>query len=279
MSARQGHPITFDEIPWDAVDGDLISNIYDAGRTGVVVRGAFPEDLRAATVERLNGDLKWDFPNQGMRGGEIRVIGDAATPTFTALRGPSVERYGDNAAQHGGRANAVFGDPVVATRTVAERLSALFGGRPAAPPAFDDSVSWAPFNVRALDPGEQIYSHHDDHFGLAVYEKMDATLDRSTVLSWFVTLEAPESGGELVIYGLWGSDPNPPMLPTRFLDTAALEAGYHKHVCDLRAGDLIVFDAGRHVHRVTPVEGDRARLTFGGFLTVDPERSRLAFWG
>jgi hypothetical protein len=49
-------------------------------------------------------------------------------------------------------------------------------------------------------------------------------------------------------------------------------------VCDLRSGDLIVFNAGKHVHRVTPVEGSRPRLTLGGFLTVDRERTRLAFW-
>ena len=80
------------------------------------------------------------------------------------------------------------------------------------------------------------------------------------------------------MYGLWGSDPNPPMLPTRFLDTAALERDYDRHVFNLRTGDMVIFDAGHHVHRVSPVEGDRARLTFGGFLTPDIDRTHIGFW-
>ena len=29
---------------------------------------------------------------------------------------------------------------------------------------------------------------------------------------------------------------------------------------------------------LSPVEGDQARLTFGGFLTTDVDRTRIAFW-
>ena len=96
-------------------------------------------------------------------------------------------------------------------------------------------------------------------------------------MSWFVTLQPAEHDGELIIYGLWGSDPNPPMLPTRFVDTAALERDYHRCAVPLQAGDLVIFDSGRHVHRVTPVGGQQPRLTFGGFLTVDSDRTQLAF--
>ncbi|MEZ4466896.1 MAG: 2OG-Fe(II) oxygenase [bacterium] len=281
--AREGHPLRFSEI--DAADlaahADTIEAIYDARHTGIVVRGAFPAERTAATVARLGAaDLadQWAAPNAGMTGGEIRTIGDAATPTFTALRGPSIERYGDNVAQHARRAEAVFGDADGPTPYVQHLLGTLFGGRPAAPPVFDDGFTWAPYNLRALDPGQQIYSHHDNHFGLEVYKRMPADLDRTTILSWFITLQAPDAGGELVVYGLWGSDPNLPMLPTRFIDTAALEANFAKENIELRAGDLVVFDAGRHVHRVAPIQGSRPRLTMGGFMTIDQARTRLAFW-
>jgi len=281
--ALEGRPLIFETIEARdlATHGGAIEAIYTAHQTGIVVRGALPEALRQATAERLCApDLadQWAAPNAGMTGGEIRTIGDAATPTFTALRGPSIERYGQNAARHAERTAAVFGDPAGPTPHIQRLLGGLFGGRPAAPPTFEGATSWAPYNLRALDPGQQIFSHHDNHFGLEVYRRMDAGLDRTTILSWFITLQAPESGGELVVYGLWGSDPNPPMLPSRFLDTQALEQRFHKQTIGLRAGDLVVFDAGRHVHRVTPVGGGHPRLTLGGFLTVDIERTRLAFW-
>lgn len=281
-AAREGHPIVFHTVHADALaeQADAIEAIHAGERTGVIVRGAFPEGLRAPAVARLQSDAladAWDEPNAGMTGGEIRTIGDAATPTFTHLRGPSIDFYDASAAAFAENTRRIFGDADPVERA-SQLLSGLFGGRPAGPPAFDDEKTWSPCNYRALDPGEQIYSHHDNHFGLEVYQRMPADLDRTTALSWFVTLQAPDAGGELVVYGLWGSDPNPPMLPTRFLDTAALEARFHKHTCDLRDGDLVVFDAGRHVHRVTPVAGERARLTLGGFMTIAQDRSRLAFW-
>ena len=280
---REGHPIVFKTIEAAELGGagEAIADIIAHRLSGIIVRDAFPAALRAEAVARLSDPAladEWASPNAGMRGGEIRVIGDAATPTFTALRGPTAERYSENARRHAEHAHKVFGGEHDATAAVADVLSALFGGRPAAPPALGEGLTWEPFNVRALDPGEQIYTHHDDHYGLAVYGDMDAALDRDTLLSWFVTLEAPEGGGQLVVYGLWGSDPNPPVLPTRFLDTAAIEQRFGREVCDLRSGDLVVFNAGKHVHRVTPVEGSHPRLTLGGFLTIDRERTRLAFW-
>jgi hypothetical protein len=68
------------------------------------------------------------------------------------------------------------------------------------------------------------------------------------------------------------------MLPSRFIDTEALEEGYLKEVIPLKAGDLVIFDSGRHVHRVTPVEGEVSRLTLGGFMTLSEGRDALAFW-
>ncbi len=281
--ANEGHHISILDVDADALDAhsDAIETIYGAGLTGIVVRDALPQELVRRGVAQLGGDAlasEWSYPNAGMTGGEIRVIGDAATPTFTAMRGPTFERYGEGAARHAARTRLVFGEDAHPTQLVQSVLGRLFGGRPARSPAYNGETTWAPYSFRALDPGEQIYSHHDDHFGLAVYERMDAVFDRSTVLSFFFTLQAPEGGGQLVAYGLWGSDPDPPMLPTRFLDTDALERRFVQHVFDLRAGDLVVFDAGRHVHRVTAVEGSRPRLTVGGFLTLDKARTRLAFW-
>ncbi len=276
----EGHPLVFRDIDVEHIDeaATALEAIYEARSTGLVVRGAFPLELVAAAVSHLGDDAPWISPNRGLAGGEIRNIGDAATPTFTHLRGPPTEVYKRSVELHAERTAAVFGDADVATHRLQDLLSRLFGGRPASAPAFDATSSWAAFNFRALDPGQQIYAHHDSHFGLGVYERLDAALDRTTLLSFFVTLQAPERGGELIVYGAWGSEPGVPMLPTRFLDTAAIERRYGRAVITLGAGDLVVFDSGRHVHRVTPVEGRRARLTCGGFLTLASDRSHVAFW-
>ena len=281
-ASKTGHPIKLIDINIDEVasHGHLIEEMLAAKLTGVVVRGAFPEQLVNEAVANLESDDlgdAWDAPNAGMTGGEIRTIGDAATPTFTAFRGPSAQRYADSARRHERWTQAIFKDEHP-TPHLQRIFSGLFQGRAAAAPAFEDGVSWAPYNYRALDPNVQIYSHHDNHYGLEIYQHLDERFDRGALLSWFITLQPAELAGQLVIYGLWGSDPNPPMLPTRFLDTEILERDFKRSILDLRAGDLVIFDSGRHVHRVTPVEGARPRLTLGGFLTADVDRTQLAFW-
>ena len=280
--SRKGHPMQWQRIQRNALSqyAHVLDAIFQAELTGVIVENALPEEMIDQAVRCLASDEEapaWGSPNQGMPGGELRTIGAAATPTFTARRGPDRDTYAASAEAHGAWTRTIF-DGGDATGEIQTVLSGLYHGRPSGPPAFDDEIDWLPYNYRALDPGVQIYSHHDNHYGLSIYEQLDAGYDRSTLLSWFITLQAPSSGGELVVYGLWGSDPNPPMLPTRFLDTAALERDFLKETVSLKAGDLVVFDSGRHVHRVTPVEGDAPRLTLGGFLTAATDQSRLVFW-
>jgi len=277
-----GHPISFREIEGADVagHGDLMEQIFRAEITGVVVHDALPQSLVERGLELLASDSlasAWCSPNAGMPGGEIRTIGDAATPTYTAFGGPTAERYTASTVTHAEVTETIFSD-AKPTPHIRRILSGLFGGKPAGPSTFKDGTKWLPFNYRALDPGVQIYSHHDNHYGLQIYEDFDTELDRSRLLSWFITLQPAEQDGDLIVYGLWGSDPNPPMLPTRFLDTAALERDYLRKVVELRAGDMVIFDAGRHVHRVSPVGGARPRVTLGGFLTTDQAGSRVAFW-
>jgi hypothetical protein len=280
-TGREGHPMSMVELDATELDAkpELLIDIFEARKTGVVVRGALPEfGEAAARISDAGLAELWASPNEGMPGGELKVIGEAATPTFTKLRGPTVEQYGDASRAHAGVMAKVFGSTLEPTARINHLFSALNGGRPAAPAHFGSDVSWNPYTVRALGPGQQIYAHHDLHYWLAVYDRLPEALDRTSLLSWFLTVQAPEGGGALTVYGLWGSDPDQPTLPTRFLDTQALEDRFGKHAFDLRAGDLVVFDSGRHVHRVTPVTGSRSRLTLGGFMTLDRARSRSAYW-
>jgi len=268
---------------------DWLARVYQPELSGVVLRGALRPEEAAAAAARLGAlsAAEWGSPNRGMRGGELRTIGDAATPCFTAFTGPAPDRYREGAARLRARYGELLGgalgaDPVA---RVSALLSALAGGRPAAPPAYalpggaaGGAETWLPFNLRALDPGTQIYAHHDAHYRLPVYAGLGEEYSRHTALSWFLTLQAPEGGGALTLYGLWGSDPNPPMLPTRFVDTEALERDYLKEEVPLSAGDLVVFDSGRFVHRVTAVEGARPRLTLGGFLTERLDGRGVGYW-
>jgi len=293
--ARLGHPISVEVMRYEEVfapplrpcgdhlqSASPIERLYQQSLSCLVIKGALPSDHLEQVSERLSAPERvWGHPNQGMKGGEIRTIGAAATPCFTSFTGPDERAY-LSSAQALPELNRVVFDELDPVAHLQDLFSELADGASAQPPHFirgeERLGRWLPFNYRALDEGEQIYTHHDQHYRLPIYQGMPAELDRHTVLSWFLTLQPPESGGELILYGLWGSDPEPPMLPSRFVDTDALERDYLKEHVALEQGDLVIFDSGHFVHRVTPVRGATPRLTLGGFMTLSRDRRALAFW-
>ena len=43
-------------------------------------------------------------------------------------------------------------------------------------------------------------------------------------------------------------------------------------------GDVFLLASGRCLHRVSPIQGAKARVTMGGFLALDKPRERVLFW-
>ena len=278
----KGHPINVVEFSRDEPDGsrDHLSAMLDGDISVLLVRNVFQTELMAAVSKRLQSsemEQEWMSPNRGMAGGEIRTIGEAATPTFTRFGGPTLSEYQQSVHEFERYTQSLFCDDQP-TSTMSRLFSDLFGGRHADSARFTVGGSWLPYNFRSLDAGHQIYAHHDNHYRLPIYNHLPARFDRTIILSWFALLQAPEVGGELIVYGLFGSDPNPPMLPTRFLDTEVLENEYKRCAVPMQAGDVVIFNSGDHVHRVSAVDAGRSRLTMGGFATVDDDRTQLIYW-
>jgi len=278
----KGHPITLSEINRANVDGntDHLSPMLDGDTSILLIRDVFPIQQMERASKRLRAPAMkstWTSPNKGMVGGEIKTVGAAATPTFTSFGGPSLSEYQKSVQDNDHHTSAIFED-CSPTSVVSQLFSDLFHGRPAAPATFDSGDSWLPYNYRSLDTGHQIYPHHDNHYRLKIYEHLADAYDRNVILSWFTLLQPATSGGCLIVYGLLGSDPNPPMLPTRFLDTDVLENEYIRCTVPMKAGDVVVFNSGAHVHRVSEVTSAQSRLTMGGFATVDQARRTLIFW-
>jgi hypothetical protein len=281
---KYGHPIKVLKINRSEIQqhNKSIERLYRQDLAALVIKSAFTQSYADQAVHQLLSthckDL-WTSPNQGMPGGELKTIGAAATPTFTAFTGPNLETYASSSQQHQSHESLIFGNhSPTPTQQLSQIFTELFQGKTTESPSLKDNLTWLPFNYRSLEPGVQIYSHHDQHYRLPIYEAMSDEWDRSNILSWFVTLQPAQHDGKLILYGLWGSDPNIPMLPTRFIDTEALEKSYCKEIMNLSIGDLVIFDSGHHVHRVSPVKGSQSRITIGGFMTLNKKRDRLAFW-
>ena len=260
-----------------------IEDLYNDQIDVVIIRRAFvPEPLAAvgAKLDRDDVNPGWVRPNEKMPVEDIQLLGtDApATPTYSAPRGVSLDAYLDSAARHRSSAS-VFQPGFDATREFQHVLGRCAGGRPVDVAKSADGRAFVPYTIRRLVDGKQIGIHHDYHYPLALYKDLATEVDTTTLVSFVVTLGAPQAGGELFVYAAGPSTPDVPKLPNGFqYDLDAIEKRYHfaKFVMDV--GDLFLLASGRCLHRVGRISGPRARVTMGGFLALDRARERVLFW-
>ena len=280
----KGSPITLVECELHELEqySQALSAMKNEKCTAIIVRNAFSKVLMQKACAQLASDkiqAQLKSPNQGMPGGELLTLGAAATPTMTALNGPSSEVYIESAQHAQEWEKTIFGEVNVSSK-VAEIISQLNQKKPAqaAPFQTDDLGDWLPFNYRILPPNTQIYAHHDMHYRLPIYDLLADGYNQQQLLSWFITGQESLQGGELILYGLRSDDPNPPILPSRFVDIAALEKDYYKQSLHLKVGDFVIFNSGLHVHRVSSVQQEQSRITFGGFATFALDQSHMIYW-
>lgn len=280
MTELQGRTIrAVDVTPGDlAAHADAIAEIHRGTLDCVVLRRAFPEPLRAAILERLaNGELPWLRPNSSGPQADIRVLGNAATPTFNTPGGPAYDRYFEDAAEYGALYDQLLAQ-ASGSDAIEELLERISGGRPVRRLALPDGRKFAGCTIRSLPEGQRIIVHHDGrHFQLPVYKDVTPELDTTTCLSFVILLQAPDAGGQVIIHGLTDED-QVPRLANFMPDGEAIKARYRSHKVELDAGDVLVFSAGRFYHHVAPVEGATPRITLGGFMTLDKAHARVLYW-
>src|SRR5262249_22312028 len=106
------------------------------------------------------------------------------------------------------------------------------------------------------------------------YHHLGPLLDRTTLLSYYVMIDPPRGGGELLIHQLgWDEVRDQHVQGQRTEVRALIERDPRPtlRVCPL-PGDLLIFDGGRWIHEVRPVQSGK-RWTLGGFLARDAARA------
>lgn len=272
----------------DARDTSAVANgvedMYDDRLDVVAVRHALDGAMLARVGEQLDSGalaVAWSRPNEKMPIEDLQLLGTdtPATPTFQAPRGASLDEYLSSAVAHATRAASVFADGFDAAREIGALLERFSGGRRVELPRATDGRAYVPFTIRRLVDGKQIGVHHDYHYRLDLYKELATQVDTRTLVSYVATLQAPESGGELVVYGAASDDPELPKLPNGYAyDLAAIEQRYDQARIVTGAGDLFLLASGRCLHRVNRIAGPRARITMGGFLALDKTHERVLFW-
>ena len=261
-----------------------IEDLYDDKLDVIVVRRAFPPDLLAEKGRLLDRDdsgRPWNRPNVKMPVEDIQLLGTdtPATPTYQDPRGGSLDAYLEGAAKFRPSMEQVFDSSFRPAEEFARLLGRFGGGRPTEVPLSSDKRSYLPATLRRLVDGKQIGVHHDYHYQLPLYAELRELVDTTTLVSFVATLQAPDKGGELFVYGVTPTTPDAPKMPNGFQwDLAAIEERYDFRSFKVGSGDLFLLASGRCLHRVARIEGPRARVTMGGFLALDKDRKRVLFW-
>lgn len=241
-----------EQAPSDAVD-----RMYAGRLNGVVFRQLCTPRECAGIVERLYGSgLPWtpNFRDPAA----AKSLGMSLMPTEHHPLGPPLSEYFATA-----EADArVFLELAAPAFERSERAwAAVAGGRPVQ--ALTQPRAHRRATLREMRAGYGADRHVDSYRTSESFAHLHQLTNRSRQLSWYLVVQSAESGGVLEVGARNGlGTQHDPLLPV-----------------SLSCGDGILFDGSALWHRVTPVVGQRARNTLGGFAALSVDGSKLLYWG
>ena len=159
------------------------------------------------------------------------------------------------------------------------RILSVIAGRPVDLVPAPNGATYAPVSARRLLEGATLTIHRgNEFFGWPSNHDLVNRVDTRDQISFFTPLAPPPAGGALHVYPGYFS----PQERERFerfstedFDRADREMG--ATVLTPAAGDLVVFDGGRYLHRVTAALGGE-RWTIGGFVGPTRSADRVLMW-
>jgi hapalindole-type alkaloid chlorinase len=250
----------------------------------LIVRGVLEQSACARAVAALEdpgAKLDWTLQEHSdPQRKQFRLLGVSLTPYQSHPQGPTLEHYFAQSAMFRRECRRLFAGGEDFEASVERAFAALAGGRPVVlPPGPGPHDHYTPATIRSLPPGCEIPLHVGNYFlQTPAYRDLATRVDLKDQLSYFIPLQNPEQGGELVVYELeWGTaapeqtrggranydDSGDPWPGARFAPGV---------------GELLLFNGGRYYHRVSRVGGARHRWTIGGFLSFSPDGASVLYW-
>lgn len=159
-------------------------------------------------------------------------------------------------------------------------LSALDLGRPYHPaPGPRPDVDHMFTTIRAHLRGGFIPPHFDNEQAFRDSYRLITPQIGADLFSFVLAFARPEAGGELEIFNLQHGG-RPFRMADGADDASHLDlTGIESVRFSLQAGEMIVFNSGRYLHRVNPVAGDRTRWTACSFMAESRAGDRVYCWG
>lgn len=257
---------------------DGLDDIRKERRQGFLVRNVMPADFCAEVVARLerreNTFLELSFQ---------QTYGAHLLGRPVDMSDPSLTQYFRESAEWRDACRKLFSGGPDFEQRIEEVCRRIGGGRSVqVPPArAPDEGSYVSSTIRILPPGGTIGVHcGNEAMHRVTYDHLNTMIENLDQLSFFLTLSAPEDGGELVIFSLRHDMIDSTMMNKEgnrcYVDDVIDR--YERVTVRPRTGDLLIFDGGRYFHLVSPVQGARTRWTIGGFIGFGRDDKSLYYW-
>ena len=169
--------------------------------------------------------------------------------------------------------------PGIETRLM-KLLSRLDGNRPyRAAPGPEPGQNYMITTFRGHGEGGYIPAHCDNEQShRPAYEHL-ATLVSSHMYSMVLLIGKPDDGGLLEVFD-YRVEPQDSRLMSDDAITNKPDISQLSSVSfQLNAGDMIIVDSGRYLHRVTPTVGNKTRWVACSFMAHARERNAVYCWG
>ncbi|MCR9199670.1 MAG: 2OG-Fe(II) oxygenase [Planctomycetaceae bacterium] len=253
---------------------DAVTRLRERRLTAVVVRGLYDAATMATATARLEAHdppfLKTTFPEKfrsWFYGRNLNLVG---TDPLT---------YFHQAAEfHDHLEQLLPGEQSLRRRLLAV-LSDLDEGRPYLPaPGPEPEWDYMMTTLRGHAEGGYIPPHCDNEQSVRnSYEHLQ-TLVEDRMYSAVLMIGPPESGGDLQVYDHCVEHAASHEDTGAWAGKVELESLSSARVT-LAAGDLVIVDSGRYLHRVTPVEGPTTRWVACSFMAKAVDRDAVYCWG
>lgn len=280
--AREDH--IFDLVETDCSYVDKYAGILDATAhqqcPGIVVRGLYGSRQIAEVNERLSRN---EPRHLRVAHGRSADNPDQEPVHYFGLNlvnaKPDLNAYLDFAVRFRVFSAELFESLPTFEAVIRQTLERLVPPRRVLSPRFEDDRLYGPATIRIFPPGTEVPPHCGNTMlrETAQYAHLRTLVGRADQLSYFMLINKPDSGGQLVLYDLVWQASNMQNRDSVRLDYSEVVNRRWQPV-RLSAGDLIIFNGGRIYHSVTRIEGKQPRRTIGGFLSFSRDASAIYYY-
>ncbi len=257
--------------------------LFNHSLVGMIIREVFPGEVMKQVVESLEknqDDLKVFYRYYMEKA--PRVIG----PAVPGFKPENMKEYFASASAFRQVCRSLFPENYQFDERVASMLQTISGGRQVKVPTGLEGETYNPATIRLLPDGHEFIPHAGNPINLNLVkdEHLLSLIELINELSFFVPLALSEVGGELIVYNKVTEAKDVEQYKNIELSAYNTEAKktnfdqYDRKVLVPGVGDMILFQGGRYYHSVTPVSGDRARITMGGVVNRSRDHKTLYYW-